>query len=244
MRTVLPILILVFKTLFFYSQKTQVLNESGFRHDYVVSSLQFIENPVDTPRLKYIATLQITGEQTHLLTVAGWFDLIKVKAKELGANSYLVEDYFEDEFSVNLKIRLYFAGENFIKANKLKRKTNSIFVFNQTRYNKDTASFYLNDKYIQFEPKKFYAFACDIAKPYYLATNESNITATKILFKKERAASFFIVPASKRSFVVNASALNPNSMGVAIYGVAITFRRNSAYELNYEVGRLLMEVYK
>ena len=123
MKTVLYILLLVFKTFYSFSQKIQILNESGFTHDYVISSLQFIENPVDTPRLKYIATLQITGEQTHLLVVAGWLDLIKIKAKDLGANSYLVENYFEDEFSVSLKIRVYFAGENFLKANKLKRKT-------------------------------------------------------------------------------------------------------------------------
>lgn len=198
MRVILCLLVIVIKGFNAFSQKTEVLQSSGFTHDYVVSSLQFIEAPVDTPRLKYIATLQITGEQTHLLVVAVWLDLIKIKAKELGANSYLVENYSEDESSVSLKIRIYFAGENFLKANKRKRKTNSVFVFNQTVMKRIRPVFYLNDKQMNFDSKKYYSFACDIAKPYYLANNESNITAKKHFTKKKKMRCSLLCPPVKQ----------------------------------------------
>lgn len=237
------ILIFLLKGFTIYSQKIQILQESGFRHDYVVSSLQFIEDPIDTPRLKYIATIVISGPQDHLLTVAAWFELIKIKAKSLGANTYLVQNFSENETSVELTLKLFFAGANFLKMNEAKRKTNSVFVFNQTRYKPDTATFYLNDQQINFDPEKYYSFETEMQKPYYLSTNNSDITTTKIFFKKNKTSLFFIVPASKYSFVVNRNKLNPNSSGMAVYGIIINFGRNAPYKLKYELGRLLQALY-
>jgi hypothetical protein len=244
MRKVGCTFILILYNSYSFSQKVQVLNPSGYTHDYVVGSLEFIEDPTDTPQLKYIATLNLIGEQTNLLVIAQWYELIKIKAKSLGANSFLVESYNEDTNVVSLNIRVYFSGESFLKKNRLKAITNSIFVFNQTRFDRDTGSFYLNDKKVMFDTKKFSSTFCEINKPYYLATGESNITATKIVYKKIKPSIFFIVPANKKTFVVNRSKLNPNSKGLVIYGVDVNFGRNSAYKLDYQTGRMLMEVYK
>lgn len=244
MRKYWLLLIILFAGLSHHSQKIQILHQSGFTHNYVISDLQFIEDPLDTSRLKYIATLSFSGEQDHLLTVGTWFDVIKIRAKSLGANSYLVEEYSENESSVKLILKFYFAGTNFLKTNENKGQKNSVVVFNQTRYKPDTASFYLNNNKIEFDPAKSYSFKTEVQKPYYLSTNNSSVTSKKIHHKKSKPSLFFIIPASKYSFVVNRNKLNPNLPGMAIYGIIINFGRNAAYALNYQLGRLLLEVYK
>jgi hypothetical protein len=226
------------------AQKTEIIHQSGFKHDYVVSKLQIIEEVADTLRLNYVAELRISGEQTHLLSVADWLSLLKTKAKELGANAYRVSGFSENETSVVLNVRLYFAGEKFIKINKQKVHKNSVVLFNQTRFNNDTASFYLNDSNIVFNAKKPYVFLAEPGKVNYIGNNSSGITARKILFKKPEESRFFIIPANKKTFVVNRSSLDPNSIGLAYNGVILTFGRNATYSLSYEVGRLLYEIYK
>ncbi|MDP1803417.1 MAG: hypothetical protein Q8L81_18785 [Bacteroidota bacterium] len=114
--------VLLFGSLFSYSQKVEILEPSGFKHNYVLSTLNYIEDLKDTTRLKYISVLRMTGAFNHELSIVDWHDLLKIKAKELGANAYCVLNYIEAESSAILNVKLFFAGENVIKTNKLKRK--------------------------------------------------------------------------------------------------------------------------
>ncbi len=242
--------ILILKGHGVFSQKTQVLYPSGFKHDYVVSPLRYIEDLRDTTRLNYVATLVISGKQDYYLTVAGWLDLIKIKAKELGANSYFVSFYSENEVSVDLTVRLFFAGDRFLKANSLKKDSNAVVVFNQSRFNGDTGIFYMDKNEITFAAKKFQKASVIKNKVMYISTNSSDITSIKILFKKNKPSRFFVMPANKNNFNAGGDLHAPGNpgfairTGFAISGVAVTFRRNTPYELNYDLGRLLIAVYK
>lgn len=188
------ILFFIFRGLTLSAQKVEILQQSGFTHNYVISDLQFIEAPIDTPRLRYIATLRFSGKQDHLLTVAAWYDIIKIRAKSLGANAYLLEKYSEDASSVDMILRFYFAGVGFLKTNESKQLKNSVVIFNQTRYKPDTASFYLNTEKVEFDPASSYVFQTELLKPYYLSTNNSEVTATKIVFKKLKPSRFISFP--------------------------------------------------
>jgi hypothetical protein len=243
--------LLVWYSFICLSQKVQVLNESGYKHDYVVGKLEYIEDPSDTTRLKYIATLRLTGEQTYFLVPLTWFDMIQIKSTYLGADAFLVESYHEDENFVTLDVRLYFAGENFLKKNRLKQESNAVFVFYQTRFKNDTAIFYLDNVKTKFDAKQFYAFECKMNMPYSISTNERNIAATRIMFKKRKPAAFYILPIREETFKLHRNILDPNREVVFINGIPISTGRNSpytgrkvTYKLKYTPGRMLMDAYK
>ena len=235
---------LLFLSLFSFGQKVEETNHSGYKHNYVVSKLQFVEDARDTSRLKYIAEVRFSDVQTNVLVVGAWLDVIKIRAKSLGANSYLVHNFFEDDHSVVLTLRFYFAGENLLKVNKLKQDTNRVFVFNQVRLNGDSGSFYYDRKEMKFDSQKYFSIALRIGESHYMSTNKSEVTATEIYFKRTRRSRFFIVPANKNTFVLNRNKLNPISVGLIIYGIPVNAGSNKPYELSYELGRLLAEVYK
>ena len=232
-----------------FCQKTQILHQSGFKHDYVISPLRYVEDLRDTTRLNYIATLMVSGKQDYYLSVAGWLDLIKIKAKELGANSYFVSSYTENQSYVELTLRLFFAGERVLKVNALKKDTNAIFVFNQSRFNTDTGIVYLDKTKISFNAKTFYKSMAPKNKAIYIATNLNDVTSIKVLFKKTKPSRFFVMPASKKNFNAGGDVHAPGNpefafrTGFALNGVPVTFRRNAPYELDYDLGRLLLAVY-
>jgi hypothetical protein len=247
MRAQSQICFLFFVSLFSFGQKIEETDLSGYKHNYVVSKLQFIEDASDTARLNYIAEVKFSDVQTNYLIIASWLDAIKIKAKSLGANAYLVHSFFEDENSVVLTLHFYFAGEKFLKANKLKRDTNSVFVFNQTRFTGDSGYFYLDLKRVAFDPIKSYKFNATRGKPRYISTNTSHETAETIFYTKPKPSRFFVIPANKRNFTVGGdryAPVHPITIGFTINGVPVTFRSNSPYELKYEVGCLLKAAYK
>lgn len=247
MRAQSRICFLFFISLFSFGQKIEETDLSGYKHNYVVSKLQFIEDAGDTTRLKYIAEVKFSDVQTNYLIIASWLDAIKIKAKSLGANSYLVHNFFEDERFVVLTVRFYFAGEKFLKANKLKRDTNSVFIFNQTRFSGDSGYFYLDLKRVAFDPIKSYRFNTQRGKLRYISTNTNNETAETIFYTKPRPSRFFVIPASKRNFRVGGdrhAPVHPIMTGFTLNGVPVTFSSNSPFELKYEVGCLLKAAYK
>lgn len=231
--------VLLFGSLFSYSQKVEILEPSGFKHNYVLSTLNYIEDLKDTTRLKYISVLRMTGAFNHELSIVDWHDLLKIKAKELGANAYCVLNYTEAESSAILNVKLFFAGENVIKTNKLKRKKNTALVFSQNKFAKDSAYFYLDSKKINFNPAKYYDLPITLKQKYIISINKLAVTSKKIQFKKDKDSRFFVLPKQKTNVVF----VTPLVLGLA-GGVALAISANSFHELKYETGRFLMEIYK
>lgn len=249
MRFFTLLLLVVFNGFALRGQKTQILHQSGFKHDYVISPLRYIEDLNDTTRLNYVATLMVSGKQDYYLSVAGWLDLIKIKAKELGANSYFVSSYSENQFSVELALRLFFAGEKFLKANAVKKDSNAIIVFNQSHFSNDTGIVYIDKTKIYFDANTYYKTTVTKNQPIYLATNLNDVTSVKVLFKKTKPSRFFVMPANKKNFNAGGDVHAPGNpefafrTGFAINGIPVSFRRNAPYELDYDLGRLLFAVY-
>ncbi|MEO6305120.1 MAG: hypothetical protein ABIP51_18320 [Bacteroidia bacterium] len=232
-------IILLFNCFFAKAQKTEIVDPSGYRHNYVVSSLNYIEDLKDTTRLKYIAVLRLYGVYDNDLSIMQWLDLVKIKAKELGANSYYVVKYFETEKNANLIVKLFFAGESFLKTNKKKHIMNGAFVFNQTKFARDSAYFYLNKKKIYFSPAKYFSVPVVMKEKSIISLREEGLTPKKIFFKKDGHSRFFIIPKGP-NFVYIYTPLVV-SVGVAI---ALKIKSNTFNELKYETGRFLLEIYK
>ncbi|HKC67142.1 MAG TPA: hypothetical protein VKG26_02850, partial [Bacteroidia bacterium] len=182
---------------FFYGQKVEILNKSGFEHNYVVKSMEYIENVNDTSKLKYIATLRINGKLNHYTgNVVRWAVKFEEVAKKMGANSFCLQDYFEKDSMGTLTINVYFAGTNFLKANKQQANKNNVYLFSPSTYPNDSAYFYLNStKKILLT--KSYIINTVLNTDYNIAVTENKLTNLLVKYKSEKKSRYFIIPKLK-----------------------------------------------
>jgi hypothetical protein len=225
------------------AQKYELIERSNYQHNYQVTKAVIVESPADTAALQYIATIQISEAHEHLNKSAGWIDLIRIKAREYGANCYSVSKFVEDETMVSLTLKYYFGSLKFLERNALKQETTKAIVFNQTRMKGDTALFFHNRKAENFDSMRFAEIRVTEKKLETIATNRDDATAIHLIFKKKAKARYFILPARKSSYVLNNNKINPNAPVLTVGGIPISFRLNEPYELNYQTGRLLQELY-
>ena len=221
-----------------YAQKSEIINPSGFTHNYVVSSLKYVEDRKDTARLRYIACLSIHSttntEEMSLL------DFMRVKAKQLGADCYYLVSRSETENTCDVTVRLFFGGEKFLKDNVRKQFLNRIIIFNETRMAGDTAMFYLNGQKETFDPQRIYIKDLALKESCVIGVNRDILTTTKIEFKKHKKARFFILPENKHTIVIG----QPRYAGIIVNGLRISIRKNSFYEMSYDAGRFWWDYYK
>jgi hypothetical protein len=233
--------------IFVTAQKTGILHQSGYNHDYVVSSMVMFESLPDTTRSKYIATVKVTDIHNDGI-IGNSLNMLKMKAKEMGANMYYVVSYTQDEKNAEVMVRLFFAGEKMLKENEDKTLKNTIFVFNQFRGKEDTAWFYMNKEKITFNQEKFYKIEAKTGQQYDLEVTPAKRGGIKILYARNKAARFIVIPATKQK-IVGANATTKGVMthvnpGMELSAFLIGFKKNQPVEIDYDLGRFLIEIYK
>ncbi|MDP1801571.1 MAG: hypothetical protein Q8L81_09475 [Bacteroidota bacterium] len=217
-----------------FSQSLEVLEQSTYKHDYFVTEMQYIEDVSDTSKLQFVATVKISGEH-HNALLEQWYNLIKAKAKTLGANLYFIENFHEDENTSAIMVKMYFTGVNYMKENKKKNDKNRIFVFNQSHSKNDTAYFYLNQKRIEFDSKKYFSIVTEPYKLYNVTLTAKRSKRQNHSFPKDAVSVFYILPSGKK---------NVNDVTNTQSGINISIGKNKPIEVNYDLGRFLMEIYK
>jgi len=222
---------------FCFAQDVEVVSLSSFKHDYLVSEMQYLEDINDTGKTQYIATLKISGAHGNEI-IGHWLNLLNMKAKRLGANLFYVESYVEDELKADLIVKMYFGGLNFITANTNKVDKNKIYIFNQSRSKNDTGSFYMNHKKITFDPKTFYTIDTKQFQLYHISSNGKKSTTVNESFPKNGISVFYIIPNGKNSIIAN------NSPVIRKNGLSINFKKNKPLKCKYTFGRFAMEIYK
>ncbi|MEO6303369.1 MAG: hypothetical protein ABIP51_09350 [Bacteroidia bacterium] len=230
--------VIIFQCVFVFgfSQSAEILNVSSFKHDYFITDLQYVEALKDTANLQYIATLKISGIHNDIL-LEDWHLVLKTNAKRLGANLYYIESFNEDETNATMVLRLFFAGVNFMKANKAKANKNTIYIFNEGRSKDDTAYFYLNQKKIAFDPKKYYTINTIPYKLYNISMTQKKAAKKNKSFPKDAESVFYILPLNKKSVIVN-------SVNNTTKPAAIRIKKTKPEECNYNLGRFFLEIYK
>lgn len=188
--------------------------------------------------MKYIACLEIAGSDDELYSFP-WLGLIKIKARELGANAFYILRHSRRETGADLVVKLFFAGEPVLKTNASKRIMNTVFVFNQSHHAEDTAHFYFNNKKTFFDPLKHYRTTLSDRGKCLIAINTDAVTGRQIVFKKIKPARFFILPDNKKTIVLSHYRIVSSKAGII---VPLTLNRFS--ELKYDAGRFLAEIYK
>ncbi len=217
-----------------FSQEVEVLKQSNYKHDYFVTEMQYIEEVNDTSKLQFIARIKISGEH-HNALLANWYNSVKAKGKTLGANLYFIESFVEDENASEIIVKMYFTGVNYVLENKKRRNKNRIFIFNQSYSKNDTAFFFLNQKRIEFDPTKYYAITTEPYKLYNVTLTNKRSKKQNHSFPKDAESVFYIIPDGKKSI---------NDMVNTQNGINFSIGKNKPIEINYDLGRFLLEVCK
>ena len=228
-------IIFQFAWLFSLAQNIEVMNISSYKHDYLVSDIQYLEDINDTSKIKFIAKIKISGAQENSIT-EHWLNLLNMQAKQVGANLFCIDSYFENGTNADVIVNFYFAGLNFMKVNKTKANKNTIYVFNQTREKNDTASFYLNKNKVEFDASKYYTIETKPFQLYSISTNNNKTTTVNESFPKDAASVYYIIPLNKKNIV-------QGNTTVVINGLQINFKKNKPYECHYTYGRYVIEIY-
>jgi hypothetical protein len=243
----------------FYGQKVDILNKSGFEHNYAIKKMEYIEDVNDTSRLKYIATLRIIGKTYYYVgTYVKWVMDFQTESKKLGANAFCLQEYTEKDSVGTLIVNVYFAGENFLKTNKLKCNTKNVYLFGERCNIKDSAFFYLNDSKQVFNSTKNYLINTSLNTDYNITVTKNKLTNTLVRYKSEKKSRYFIIPQKKTDMVSFKPMRNPVNKGSAGFATALAFGGiigggvylivstgpNKVIEIPYIYGRLMSDILK
>jgi|GEM_PF-1508344 len=244
---------------FFYGQKVEILNKSGFEHNYAIKHFNYIEEINDTSNLKYIATLQIKGKAyCYTGTVVRWAVKMQEIAQKLNADAFCLKEYTEKDSIATLTINIYFAGDYYLKMNSRKINKNGIYVFGTSTKYTDTADFYLNGIKQIFNSPKTFNISAVLNTDYNLGVNKDKITNLLVKYKSEKKSRYFILPKSKANTANLKAMKNPANkgsaglaaaaavggpIGVGVY-LMMSSGPNRVIELPYRYGRFLYDIFK
>ncbi len=243
----------------FYGQKVEILNKSGFQHNYAIKDFDYIEDVNDTSKLNYIATLRIIGEANHYTgTVVRWAVKFQEKANKMGANAFCLQTYTEKDSIGILIVNVYFAGDYYLKANKLKANKNNIYLFGPSTHPQDSADFYLNGTKKMFSSNKSFEIKVSLNTDYNIAVTENKLTNLLIKYKSEKKSRYFIIPKYKTATASFKPMKNPASKGTAGFAAAailggpigagvymiVSTGPNRVIEIPYRFGRFMSDIFK
>ena len=242
----------------FYCQTVEILNKSDFEHNYAVRSFDYIVDANDTSKLKYIATLQISGKNyCYTGTAVRWIVKMQEKAQKLHADAFCLKEYIEKDSIATLTVNIYFAGNYYLKMNAQKMDKNNIYVFGTSTKYTDTADFYLNGVKQVFNSPKTFVINAKLNTNYNLGVNKDKITNLLVSYKDEKKSKYFILPKSKEKMSNLKRMKNPSKNGKSeykaafvlggLFGAAIYFMAtsgpNTVMEIPYQYGRFLYDIY-
>ncbi|HEX5171435.1 MAG TPA: hypothetical protein VFW11_19795 [Cyclobacteriaceae bacterium] len=127
MKKYLPILLIVMIFGTAAAQDVVVVqkSEKEFRKAKSKEPFQYLESGIDSTRLTYVATLEVSGLNNPSLF--DMFKKLKDQAKRLGANSYKLRKY--SQATIHIVADVYRAPEEVLDQNKTLKPQNTIFVF-------------------------------------------------------------------------------------------------------------------
>ena len=230
----------------FFSQKTEVVFKSSITHNYVIGNDYYVEDNIDTSKLLFMGIIRVTVDNLDEF-VADAQRVLKTKSKELNGNAYKLKQYVLQGTTLTLSFDIYFASEkqvDLIKRNSIKEK---IIVFNNT---KDT----LQRLIIINNDRQFFAFNKRIeingaGKEATLTLDSTiNWVNTIKLIEENKHARFFTIKLRDNFTPIIVGSVLGGVVGAVIASGAVQKRKNKVQNeffssLNYNTGRILMEIY-
>ena len=240
---------------FNYYQHAEVLNKSGYQHDYVIGTFEYIEDLSDTFKLKYVATLKITDKTFGYKGIIGrWIDEgFYFSAKKLGADAFCLKNYVCSDSDATVILDVYFAGDNFLKINREKRIKNKIYLFAEKGITqKDTVQFYINDTLKKLNRNGYLIVDAALKKKYNLALGKDSTTNRVTTFNTIGQSRFFVIP----NYSPPHEVIKKNGKKKIVSGSEVLFLRelygytnkfykegNKIIELSYDRGKFLNDIW-
>jgi hypothetical protein len=220
-----------------FSQKSKIIYLSNLKHNYALGKDYYVEDAIDTTRLLFMGVIQITSsnQDAHIINAN---QLLKTKTKELNGNAYRLKSFETKDTTLTLLFDIYFAPDKqveLIKQNKIKEK---IIVFNNYK-DTNNRKIYVNNKKCFFKRNKSFVIS-KINSELQLKLDSAEFASHSITLEKNETAIFYTIKLK--------DDLGPLLVGAAlgvIVGAAIIIdvKYEGFSKLNYNTGRILMEIY-
>jgi hypothetical protein len=234
-----------------FSQKTEIFDQSDFKHDYVMQDAEYLENIGDTVACKYVAVLRITT-RNQPMNIVGATGRIAQTSKKLGANVFYLTSYTEKDSMITLTVRSFYAFKKAFDLNLTKKKKNKVIVFSTEKRSGFYQGFYLNDSLIKLNTLSYYQFIPTPGVKYTVrtffnsgplhisvtgpGTNSNSIPrATKVSFKMKEDTQWCFITIYTNEYKTKEEIREDNKSKQAICLVE---------EVGYCNGRLLLEILK
>lgn len=254
-------ILLFFLAKFCFAQKVEIVKRSDYRHNYAVGRFVYIESAADTSRLKFIATLKIHADNYPYI-VSNFIERFKMEGKELGANAFRLQSFYEKDSSITLCINTYFAPEKFFDENDAKKQKNKIFLFSVERRQGFNQYFYLNDSLTKFSSFTYFELNPVENEKVQVSSIKHPLpgfkTASGYKFKTGKDAEFRVIgfhtPNSNGiittlavvavvAVVAGGGVGGVRTGGTPIPTKALTSKKDIA-TLPYTYGRILIDIYE
>jgi hypothetical protein len=143
--------------------------------------LCFIDTSFDTGKLKFIATIKVTEENSKGWGTTGFGRMywkLQLRARKMGVNAFKLNSFFYSDSSKFMSITLdtYFASDNELLNIKSKKEQNVLYVLPAyPRYlPEDNYSFKLNGVTIKLEYRQYFKYWLKIGEKVLLSKGNSD----------------------------------------------------------------------
>lgn len=148
-----------------FSQRVEVLQQSGLKNLPEGKKYAFIEPSTDTSDIKFVATIYAKDKNRKSNIEAMYFG-IREKANKLGANCYRLKSFTRDTLNSEAVLILdsYVAPDTVLSQNKANHEKNVVFVFGNEREGDKTMSFHLNGETKEIKSGTYYKISLEEGK--------------------------------------------------------------------------------
>ncbi|MBY0436236.1 MAG: hypothetical protein K2U26_19245 [Cyclobacteriaceae bacterium] len=191
MRTLIIIAILNLIGFSTLGQTVEILKQSDDIKQSDDKDFAFIEPSTNINELKFVATLKITGVD-KLANIETVYFKAKEKAHELGANSFKLTDYIQNDNPRQsiLTIDVYNGSDSILTENFANHEKNVVYIFGNERKSNETYSFKIDN--VKQELKSGTYYRHENKEGQEVKINKGGLTGATIWikWKEEKSATF------------------------------------------------------
>lgn len=233
---------------FSFSQKSEIIQRSTVKHDYLVGYDYYVEDNIDTTRLLFMGVIQITCGNSDVSLVSATH-LLKSKAKQISGNSYRLKSFSKRDTSLVLLFDVYYAPENQIDLIRNYKLKNQVIVFNNI---KDTLTrrLNINDSMYSFNRSKYIVIDTK-NKNIKIKIDSSTTVRYNDKIKPGQTTEFITVKANNNAKLLYSTVGATSGIAGVIVLMTTEALMNKQLlpsteflsNINYITGRILMRVY-
>lgn len=172
-------------------QTVEILKQSDYIKQSDDKDFAFIESSTDITALKFVATLKITGVD-KLASLETVYFKAKEKAHELGANSFKLSDYVQNDNPRQsmLTVDVYNGNDSILNVNFANHEKNVVYIFGSERKSNETYSFKIDN--VRQELKSGTYYRHENKEGQEIKINKGGLTGATmwIKWKKDKPATF------------------------------------------------------